>query len=239
MNGAVVLLSGGLDSLVSLAEAVKREKGVMALTFDYGQIAAKREIEASRRISKYYGVKHEVIKFDWLKKNSSTALIIPLRCARSNKGKKDKIPGLNVPPGKGAEIVWVPNRNGVMINIAAAMAEALGYKKIVIGTNAEEGSFFSDNTADFIKAVNRALGYSARGNVKVISFTGRFKKREIIRRGFALNAPLRYLWSCYRGGRELCLKCHSCGYLVRSLKAEGVWDSFWKQRKKSGYGTKI
>jgi len=222
MHGAIVLLSGGLDSLVSLAQAVKREKRVEALTFDYGQRAAKREIQASRRISKYYGVKHRIIKLDWLKDISSTPLV---------KG-RGKIPGRGISPKKAAEIVWVPNRNGVMVNIAGAMAEGIGCKKVVIGTNAEEGHFFSDNTSTFINAASRSLFYSTRGNVKIVSFTRKLKKREILQMALRLKVPFQYLWSCYKGGRELCRKCHSCGYLLRALKAEGVWNSFWKERKK-------
>jgi len=212
-TGAVVLLSGGLDSLVSLAEAKRREGRVMALTFDYGQRAARREIQASHRISKYYGVRHKVIKLDWLKRQG-------------------KIPGLSVSHEKAAKIVWVPNRNAVMINIAASIAEALGYKKVVIGTNAEEGRFFSDNTSSFISAANRALFYSTRKHIKVVSFTGRLKKRGILKRGLRLRIPFQYLWSCYKGGRELCFKCYSCGYLVRALKQEGAWERFREERKK-------
>lgn len=221
MGGAIVLLSGGLDSLVSLAEAVHSGGRILALTFDYGQRAARREIEASAKISRYYRVKHEVMKLAWLKKISSTPLV---------RG-KGRIPSLLVSQKKGADIVWVPNRNGLMINIAASLAEARGeYGKIIIGANKEEGRFFPDNTSAFIKAINHALFYSTRGKVRVMSYTERFTKRQILRRGLKLKAPLYYLWSCYEGGRELCLRCHSCSYLVSALNAEGVWDYFWQAK---------
>ena len=184
----------------------------MALTFDYGQRACKRELQASSRISKYYGVKHKIIKLDWFKKQG-------------------KIPGPGVSYKKGAAIMWVPNRNGVMLNIAAAIAEGMGYKKVVIGTNAEEGRFFPDNTSNFIRAVNHSLFYSTKGNVKAKSFIKNLKKKEILRKGLKLKVPLQYLWSCYNGSREMCLKCHSCMYLVKALKAEVAWDSFWKGRR--------
>jgi 7-cyano-7-deazaguanine synthase len=222
VNGVIVLLSGGLDSLVSLAKAIEKEKRVMALTFDYGQRAREREIQASKRICSYYKIGHKIIKLDWLKKISLTPLV----------KKNGQIPGRNISPEKGAKILWVPNRNGVMINIAAAFAQAMGFRKVVIGTNAEEGRFFSDNTEDFIKASNDALHYSTRGDVKVISYTGRMKKREILRTGLRLRAPIQYLWSCYAGGKEMCLKCHSCGYVADSLRKEGIWDSFWNERNK-------
>lgn len=222
MHGTIVLLSGGLDSLVSLAEALEKEKRVMALTFDYGQRAARREIQASKRICRYYKIRHKIIKLDWLKKISSTPLV----------SKKGQIPGRNIPPEKGAKIVWVPNRNGVMVNVAAAFAQAMGYGKIVIGTNAEEGRFFPDNTPYFINTSNHALRYSTGGDVKVVSYTGRMKKREILRAGLKLKAPIRYLWSCYAGGKEMCLNCHSCAYVADSLRKEGIWDWFRDQRKK-------
>lgn len=222
MSGIIVLLSGGLDSLVSLAEIVRREDKVIALTFDYGQVARKREIQASRKISRYYRIRHEIIKLDWLKNISTTPLV---------KDKKN-IPLFSTSPERGARIVWVPNRNGVMVNIAGAFAEAAGYKKIAIGTNAEEGRFFSDNTIDFIEAANRFLYYSTRRHIKVVSITGKLKKREILQMGMKLKAPLQYLWSCYKGGKELCLECHSCVYIIKSLKEECIWDEFWKKRKR-------
>jgi 7-cyano-7-deazaguanine synthase len=220
-NLAIVLLSGGLDSLVSLACAIEKGIRPMAITFDYGQRARKREIEAGRRICRYYKVRHKVIKLDWLKEISSTPIV-------KNKG---KIPGPEVSRKKGRDIAWVPNRNGVMVNIAASIAEAMGYRYVVIGTNAEEGKFFPDNTQGFINTANKVLSYSTRGKVRVISFTGKLKKRDIVRRGLELNAPLQYLWSCYRGGRDMCLKCHSCRYIVDSFKALGMWDEFRQRRK--------
>jgi 7-cyano-7-deazaguanine synthase len=121
-----------------------------------------------------------------------------------------------------------------MINIAACLAEARRYDRVIIGANREEGRFFPDNTSAFVRAVNRSLFYSTRGKVRVMSFTERLTKRQILRRGLKLKAPLYYLWSCYEGGRELCLRCHSCGYLVEALNAEGVWESFWRERKERG-----
>ena len=75
MNKSVILLSGGLDSLVSLGLAQKEYNVKLALTFDYGQKSAQDEIEASARISKYYGLKHEVITLEWLKNITTTSLV--------------------------------------------------------------------------------------------------------------------------------------------------------------------
>ena len=67
-NKAIILLSGGLDSVVSLSEATKKYNIEYALTFDYGQKALKQELKASEDISIYYNIKYNIIKLDWLKK---------------------------------------------------------------------------------------------------------------------------------------------------------------------------
>lgn len=75
MSKSVILLSGGLDSLVSLGLSVKKYNVEMALTFDYGQKSAKGEIEASRKICEFYNINHKVIKLDFLKEITHTALV--------------------------------------------------------------------------------------------------------------------------------------------------------------------
>ena len=75
MSKSIILLSGGLDSVVALG-AFKEKYGIeLALTFDYGQKTAKSEIEASKKISEYYNIKHEIILLDWLKKITKTSLV--------------------------------------------------------------------------------------------------------------------------------------------------------------------
>ena len=75
MNRSIVLLSGGLDSLVSLGLVKEKYNVDMALTFDYGQKSALDEIDASKKISKLYGLKHVIIALDWLKNITHTALV--------------------------------------------------------------------------------------------------------------------------------------------------------------------
>ena len=74
-NKAIILLSGGLDSVVSLADEINKLDFKLALTFDYGQKAAKQEISTSKNICNYYKINHKVIKLDWLKEVTHTALV--------------------------------------------------------------------------------------------------------------------------------------------------------------------
>ena len=107
LNKSVILLSGGLDSLVSLGYVSKHTDYniQLSLTFDYGQKSAKKEIEASKKISEFYQIQHSVIKLDWLKAITNTALV-------SN----SVIPSSNFETKESAEAVWVPNRNALFIN---------------------------------------------------------------------------------------------------------------------------
>ncbi|MHC4606548.1 MAG: 7-cyano-7-deazaguanine synthase QueC [Planctomycetota bacterium] len=194
MHKAVALLSGGLDSSVALAAAKRRHRVVLAVTFDYGQRAARREVAAARAIARALKVPHRVIALPWLKAATKTALV----------NRKRKL------PRRGAAAVWVPNRNGVFLNICAALAEDLGATRIVAGFNLEEAAAFPDNSTAFIRAANRAFAYSTRIRVKVVSPVARMKKAAIARLGRKLGVPLEKTWSCYAGGRRPCGKCEPC-----------------------------
>jgi 7-cyano-7-deazaguanine synthase len=201
----VAILSGGLDSTVSLAAAMQHMRVVLALTYDYGQRAAKRERAASARIAKHYGIPHRVIGIPWLAEITGSALV----------NRKARIPR-NEMSERSAKAVWVPNRNGIFIEIAAAHAESLGANRLITGFNKEEAATFPDNSAAYVGAINRALSYSTANGVQVVSYTGALDKKKIVALGRRLDAPLQHIWPCYEGGRTWCGECESC---LRSLRA--------------------
>jgi 7-cyano-7-deazaguanine synthase len=201
----VAILSGGLDSTVSLAAAARRMDVVLALTFDYGQRAARREREAASRIARRYRVPHRGVAVPWLAALTRTALV----------NRKAALPRHEMSE-RSAKAVWVPNRNGVFIEIAAAHAESLGASRLITGFNREEAATFPDNSPAYVRAVNRALSYSTANGVRVVSFTGGLDKKAIVRLGRKLGAPLDLIWPCYEGGRAWCRACESC---LRSLRA--------------------
>ncbi len=126
--------------------------------------------------------------------------------------------------------MWVPNRNGVFINVAAAFAEGLEADEVVTGFNAEEAVTFPDNTAEFAAAATAALGYSTANGVRVFSYTQALEKREIVRLGRGSGRRFRCVWSCYHGGEEMCRACESCARLERALRAAEAWEWFWEAR---------
>lgn len=211
-KNAIILLSGGLDSLVSLG-LVKNDYGsVLALTFDYGQRSAGYEIEASEKIAKYYGVYHKVFKLDWLKNITQTALV----------NDNIEVPTKIYDYKASMESVWVPNRNGLFLNIAACFADAQCYDEIIIGANKEEGETFSDNSQEFIDRVNSEFEYSTLKKPKVIAPLINYSKNDIVKEALTHKIPLELVKSCYVGGDKHCGKCESCQRLKHALQYNGA-----------------
>ncbi len=213
---AVVLLSGGLDSLVAAALARGEAELVLALTCDYGQRAAVREVEAARRQAQWLGCAHEIIALPWLGALGGNALTDASQVLPEPAVEQLDAPEITA---ETARAVWVPNRNGVLVNVAAAYAERRGAEWVVCGFNAEEAATFPDNSRDFMQATDALWRYSTATGVQLYSPTADLDKPEIARRGRALGAPLELVWSCYLGGEEPCGRCESCRRLHRALQA--------------------
>jgi len=210
---SVALLSGGLDSTVALAQGLLETEVVLALTFDYGQKAARRECEAASGLAAHWGIPHRVIDLPFLAEITGTALVrgeVPEPAA-------DLLDDL-VQARATASAVWVPNRNGLFLNVAACFAESLGAGLIITGFNREEAVTFPDNSQEFVAAANGALAFSTANQVKVLSFTQRLNKVEIVQLGRRLGVPWQWVWSCYHGGDRPCGRCESCLRFARAIR---------------------
>ena len=225
---AVVLLSGGLDSAVNLKRALDETGVAVALTFDYGQRAARKEAAAAALMCRELGLSHRLIELPWLSEICRTALVNDDKAIP--RLRPDELDEERVTSGDTAEAVWVPNRNGVFVNIAASFAESLGAEAIVAGFNAEEAATFPDNSPEFVSASNAALALSTRGETRLLSYTSNLTKTEIVRLGGEIDAPIAAIWSCYHGRSEECWNCESCARLERALKEAGAWEWFHTHR---------
>ena len=212
MNKAIILLSGGLDSLVALGYLKLGNKYDVkrALTFDYGQKSVNKEIEASSNICKYYGVEHSVIKLDWLKDITKTSLV-------SN----DEIPIENLHTKESAKSVWVPNRNALFINIAASFCDSFGYNYIIYGANKDEAGNFPDNTEEFRSQISELFKTSTLIKPQVLAPLINYSKDDIVKIAIDNSMPLDLVMSCYNSGEGHCGKCESCNYLKIALLNNG------------------
>lgn len=218
---ALVLLSGGLDSQVSMALARSRFALVQAVTFDYGQEAAHREIEAARALCEHFAIPHRVISLAFLSDVLTSALTNAAALPELTDRELNDVARCR----ETAKAVWVPNRNGLFLNIAAAIAEKEGAAWIVCGFNQEEAATFPDNSQEFIDMANLFFHFSTQNSVRVWSGTIDWDKTRIIACALEERIPLDFFWSCYRAGDRMCGRCESCARAVRALKQAGAWPA--------------
>lgn len=217
-NSAVILLSGGLDSVVSLALVKEICSDILALTFNYGQKSFEAEKNASAKIAQFYKIEHKIIELPWLGEISTSSL-----------NTSAEVPTVEMENLDNEEItsdssnsVWVPNRNGLFVNIAATYAEALNYNSVVIGANLEEAQTFKDNTKEFVNAINKSFENSLNKTVMLVAPLIDSTKEEIVKMGIELNIPFDLLHSCYISTKHHCGKCESCMRLKRALEKNGA-----------------
>jgi 7-cyano-7-deazaguanine synthase len=209
---AVALLSGGLDSGVALA-LWQSEGGhcVLALTADYGQRAAARELDAAQRLAQMRGVPWRRLDLRWLGEVGRAA-----GCALT--GDAPLPPGTAAAPGdaRSAAAVWVPARNLVLAAAAAAFAEVAAAPHLLTGFNREEAVTFPDNSPRFVAAFNAALALGCGRTVEVTCPTLALDKTEIVAAARRLGLGPDAFWSCYDGGEHACGRCESCARSARA-----------------------
>jgi 7-cyano-7-deazaguanine synthase len=215
----VVLLSGGLDSSVTLAMAIDAGYTVHALTVDYGQ-RHQRELEAARAIAKHYGLDHKTVRVD-LSAFGGSALTDGHIKVPSDTPEEEI--GSVIPP------TYVPARNTVFISIAAAWAEVLDADAVFIGANAVDFSGYPDCRPEFIEAMERAVEMGTKRGaegtpIQIIAPILRFKKGEIVYKGLNLGVPFNLTWSCYRGRLKACGHCDSCLLRLRGFADAAAID---------------
>lgn len=217
---AVVLLSGGADSSV-LAHYVVRHlerAPVYALSFHYGQRHA-RELECARFQAKAAGAaSHEVVDISFLGSmlRAGSALIeggavVPdLRQLSSSE--------LTQPP------TYVPNRNMVLLSIAAAYAEARGVTDVFYGAQAQDEYGYWDCTRDFLERINHILALNRRNSLRIHAPFIEERKAETVRLGLELGVDFARTWSCYRGGETACGTCPTCVERLNAFREVGAAD---------------
>lgn len=218
MSSAVVILSGGLDSSANLVLAKDDLNVKLAITFDYGQRAARKEVKAAASLAQYYGVKHKVIDIPWIAEFGKSALLDKAKSVPTSEVRIDD----QVVSGETATKVWVPNRNGIFLNIAAGFAEAMDCNYIVPGFNLEEAATFPDNSQGFIDLLEKGFSFSTANGVKVKCYTIKMMKTEILRQAILKSLPLNLIWPCYFGGDRWCGECESCQRSKRAFVDNGL-----------------
>lgn len=216
--GAVVLASGGMDSCVCVALALRdhaRPAPPALLHVDYGQRTEARERQAFLALADYYQLERRwIVACPGLAAMGGSALTDP----------SIAVPRAAPAPGE-VPVTYVPFRNAHFLALAVSWAEVLGTKIVVIGAVEPDSSGYPDCRPSYYAAFNRLIAAGTRdGDIVVQTPLIARRKAEIVSLGLELGAPLQLSWSCYQASDRACGECDSCRLRLRAFAEAGVPD---------------
>jgi 7-cyano-7-deazaguanine synthase len=209
----VVLLSGGMDSAVSLWWAKKKGWTCYALAFNYGQ-RHKKELRQARILARLAKTPLNIISF---------ALPWSLSSLTDQKQKLPKRPLSKI--STDIPSTYVPGRNALFLSFALSYADQIGARAIAIGANAIDYSGYPDCRGPFLKVFEKMAWQGTKAGhekkkIRVLAPLLHLNKAQIVRLGRKLGVPLDLTWSCYAGKNAPCGRCDSC-----LLRAKGFQDA--------------
>jgi len=203
--GAVVLVSGGMDSVTALYHAHSAGPVLAGLSFDYGSKHNHREIPFARWHCAKLGVKHQTVELDFMNRLFDSDLLQS---------------GGEIPEGHYAEETMkrtvVPFRNGILLSIAAGYAESIGAEELVIAAHSGDHAIYPDCREPFLDAMGRAVEEGTYARLRISRPFVACDKAEIVRLGSELGVDFSMTWSCYKG---LDAHCGACGTCVERREA--------------------
>lgn len=213
----LVLVSGGMDSLVCAAVANEKHSTLAFLHLSYGQKTAGKEKSCYDKIADHYGVEkrfRKTVDMGFLSQIGASSLTDEEINVTDYKGDSDEIPSS-----------YVPFRNAHILSMAVSWAEVIGAKKIYIGANYEDSPGYPDCRPEYYQAFNELIKRGTKeGDIEVVTPVLMDKKADIVKKASKLNAPLELTWSCYANEDEACGVCDSCALRLRGFKNAGMAD---------------
>jgi 7-cyano-7-deazaguanine synthase len=213
MKKAISVLSGGLDCTVATS-IFSKDHEIHAITFDYGQKAFKRELQASKEICNKMGWTHDVIELPWLAQISNSSLNTDEEIPELSDEDLDDLDKSQ----ESASSVWVPARNTVFTSIALSYAESIGAEIIIVGWNGEEGATFPDNSKQYMEKFNELIDVGSPDKIRIEAPAIDLNKEKIVELGIKVGAPMELSYSCYKGDDKPCGVCESCVRRKRAFK---------------------
>ena len=215
MNRGIVLLSGGMDSLVTAAIAQKECDEIYFLHLNYGQKTEDREMRSFRKMCNFF--------------NPKDILVVDISYLKEIGGSSLTDEGMQIKDHDGVEGVptsYVPFRNAHLVTIGTSWAEVIEANKIYIGAVEEDSSGYPDCRESFYHSFEKAiaLGTKDETKIKIITPIIHKKKSEIIKIGKELGVPFELSWSCYRNNEIACGVCDSCVLRLKAFKEAGMID---------------
>jgi 7-cyano-7-deazaguanine synthase len=211
---AVVLLSGGMDSSVCAALAV-RDYDAAAVHVSYGQRTEERERQSFLAICRRLQIHDRLmVRNEALRAIGGSALTDESIAVPDSESLQQSIP-----------VTYVPFRNAHFLAVAVSWAEVLGAGKVYIGAVEPDSSGYPDCRPAYYKAFNEVVKAGTKeGRIEIVTPLIAMRKAEIVRLGLELGAPFDLTWSCYSREDQACGVCDSCALRQRAFEAAGVRD---------------
>lgn len=210
---AVVLLSGGMDSVAALYETLRTTRVVAALTFHYGSKHNDKEIPFAAHHAAKFGVPHLVIPLDFIGQHFASDLL---------RGGGDIPKGHYEEPSMKRTVV--PFRNGIMLAVAAGLAESREARGLVIAAHAGDHAIYPDCREEFMASMGAAIRLGTYANVELRRPFIHLTKAQIAARGAELGVDFAQTWSCYEGGLIHCGECGTCVERREAFELAGIAD---------------
>lgn len=218
-KSSVILLSGGMDSLLCLALSHQRSDTIFTLHFNYGQRTFLKEKESAEQIAKHYNIptsQQKIIDLTFLKDFGGSALTdsqLQLSTTGENLTK-------NTIPSS-----YVPYRNTIMLSIALSYAEIMKANNIVIGAVQDDELGYPDCRKLYFDSFEKmaVLGGNSQ-NITIETPLIHLTKIEILTQLIKLKSPLEKSWSCYQTNQLACGVCDSCRLRLNAFKKLNVTD---------------
>ena len=211
MKNSLIVLSGGMDS-VTLLHACKDEIA-LAVTFDYGSNHNAREIAMARVNCELLGIEHIVIPLDFMGRYFRSSLLEGA----------DKIPEGHY-TGENMKSTVVPFRNGIMLSVAAGLAESRGLSTVMIANHSGDHAIYPDCRPEFVEAMDAAVRAGTDGAVHISAPFTFMTKGDIAHRGKELGIDYSLTYSCYKGREKHCGRCATCIERREALAEAGIED---------------
>lgn len=212
MKDSIIVVSGGMDSVTMLYEY--RERIALAVSFDYGSKHNEKEIAFARWHCESLGVEHLVIPLAFMQEYFKSSLLIG---------------GEEIPEGHYADenmkSTVVPFRNGIMLAVAAGLAESRGLKHVMLANHGGDHAIYPDCRAGFVDAMSQAISEGTYDGLTVLAPYTTITKSDIARKGKELGIDYSKTWSCYKGNDKHCGKCGTCTERKEALHDAGIEDT--------------
>ena len=208
---SVIIVSGGMDSVTLLYEY--KDRIALGISFDYGSNHNSKEIPFAKLHCERLGIKHITIPLDFMHQYFKSSLLEGA----------DAIPEGHY-EDENMKSTVVPFRNGIMLAIAAGIAESNGLSNVMIANHGGDHAIYPDCRPEFISAMSQATKAGSYNGVTVLAPYTNISKSDIARHGKALGIDYTETWSCYKGGKKHCGKCGTCVERKEALQEAGIED---------------